>query len=181
MFRARQLILALQPLCEASGRFASAFTLARPARYLPPDPFNLRLSTVNLPFLSPFRATLTDTPQFAENTATLSPAFATLARPVTPNPFVCHSYEKHPGWGMHPRAFSPIFRLVGAIPFRIRTYEKATRNPFRMRTSKTQHLKSFRIRTYEKRGRGSRAIPQPAPALCYSQSLVNILSAGRTR
>jgi hypothetical protein len=40
------------------------------------------------------------------------------------------------------------------ISFIIRTYAKRARNPFRIRTSKTQHLKPFRIRTYRKKGRG---------------------------
>src|SRR5580692_2251014 len=44
---------------------------------------------------------------------------------------------------------------AGANSFRIRTYLKSTRNPFRIRTSKTEHLKSFRIRIYEKTGRGA--------------------------
>ena len=39
--------------------------------------------------------------------------------------------------------------------FIIRTYAKHTRNPFRIRTSKTLDLKSFRIRTYKKGGRGA--------------------------
>jgi len=38
--------------------------------------------------------------------------------------------------------------------FIIRTSTKHTRNPFRICTSKTKHLKPFRIRTYEKKGRG---------------------------
>jgi hypothetical protein len=48
---------------------------------------------------TPLSATLTDTPQFHENKATLSPAFATLTRRVKPNSFVCHSYRKHRGVG----------------------------------------------------------------------------------
>ena len=48
---------------------------------------------------TPFFATLTASPQHAENSATLSPFPATLTRPVTLNSFVCHSYKKHPGWG----------------------------------------------------------------------------------
>jgi hypothetical protein len=42
---------------------------------------------------------------------------------------------------------------------RILTYEKWLRNPFTIRTSKTQDLKSFRIRTYEKTGEGGPARP----------------------
>src|SRR5579859_1803721 len=50
---------------------------------------------------------------------------------------------------------------LASIPFRIRTYEKSTRNPFRIRTSKTQHLKSFRIRTYEETREGVGSVGQP--------------------
>ena len=38
--------------------------------------------------------------------------------------------------------------------FTIRTSANRTRNPFRMNTSKTKHLKLFRINTYEKTGGG---------------------------
>jgi len=54
----------------------------------------------NLPSLfcvSSFPATLTGHRQLAENTTALSPAFATLTARVKVNPFVCHSYRKHPG------------------------------------------------------------------------------------
>ena len=60
-----------------------------------------RSRRVNFPSLSPFPATLTSPLQPLENTATLSSAFATLTRRVNHNPFVCHSYAKHPGWGSH--------------------------------------------------------------------------------
>jgi hypothetical protein len=61
-----------------------------------------------------------------------------------------------------------------SIPFRIRIYEKSSRNSFRIRTSKTQDLKSFRIRTYEKTpGGGVLLLTRnptkdfcPEPALC---------------
>ena len=62
-------------------------------------PFNFKLSTVNFPPLTPFPATLTSHLQLSENKTTLSPAVATLTGLVKPNPFVCHSYKKHPGWG----------------------------------------------------------------------------------
>src|SRR5271169_2170900 len=39
-------------------------------------------------------------------------------------------------------------------PLRIRIYEKSADNSFRIRTSKTRHLKSFRIRICEKSGGG---------------------------
>src|SRR5579863_2172129 len=60
--------------------------------------------------LSPFPATLTDHSQIVENSATLSPVFATLTSRVTHKSFVCHSYRKHRGWGSHKRverAFLP--------------------------------------------------------------------------
>jgi hypothetical protein len=56
----------------------------------------------NCPLLIPFPATLTDPPQLAENPATLSPVPATLTSRVKHNPFVCHSYKKHPGVGVSP-------------------------------------------------------------------------------
>ena len=146
-FRVRQLLPTSQPLRETSVHSASL-------RYHFCSSFNSAPSTVNLSSLCPFTATLADASQHTENKTTLSLAFATLTRLVNHKSFACHSYKKHPGWGIHPRAFSPIFRLLGAIPFRIRTYEKTTRNPFRMRTSKTQHLKLFRMNTYRKTGEG---------------------------
>ena len=110
------------------------------------------------------------------------PRRATLTRRVKPNPFVCHSYEKHPGVGVRRQTFllsySSIFSVnsVNSAPSvpsalnslppiciastiansrRIRTYAKHTRNPFRIRTSKTQHLKPFRMNTYRKTGEGA--------------------------
>ena len=70
-------------------------------------PFNFKLSTacpersrrVNFRPLTPFPATLTSHLQLSENKTTLSPAVATLTSRVKPNPFACHSYKKHPGWG----------------------------------------------------------------------------------
>jgi hypothetical protein len=133
-----------------------------------PSPFNFKLSTINLPSLSPFLATLRDRSQLTEKSATLSPVPATLTRRVKYNPFACHSYRKHPGWGSHPS--SQVFsfcnlttrhsRLVypeasrrTTISFRICTSPKRARNSRRIRTSKTQDLKPFRIRTYKKTGR----------------------------
>ena len=48
--------------------------------------------------VSLFLAALTALPQPNEIKVILSPAFATLASHVKANPFVCHSYKKHPGW-----------------------------------------------------------------------------------
>jgi hypothetical protein len=55
--------------------------------------------------------------------------------------------------------FSASLRPSIAIPFRIRTYAKTARNPFRMRTSKRKDLKLFRINTYKKTGRGAPCNP----------------------
>jgi len=126
--------------------------------------FNFQLSAVNLLSLTPFPATLTSPSQIAENTTTLSPAFATLTSRVKHKPFVCHSYRKHPGGG------TPSIIIFGRVsshfscysvpnPLRIRTYKKRARNSRRIRTYKTQHLKSFRIRTYKKIGGGVGALP----------------------
>ncbi len=57
-------------------------------------------SSVNSPSLSCFLATLADKPQLTENSPTLSPVPATLTGRAKHNPFVCHSYRKHPGWGI---------------------------------------------------------------------------------
>ena len=141
------------------------------------SPVAHRRSPLALTPLTPFLATLIVASQLTENPATLSPVLATLTRRVKPNPFVCHSYKKHPGWGSHssnqnpaflpaPNHKSPVTARVLSLPpvtsyqsrmtksFIIRTYAKHTRNPFRIRTSKTLDLKSFRIRTYEKKGGG---------------------------
>jgi len=64
--------------------------------------------------VSPFLATLTGLPQLNEKKTTLSLVFATLMSHVKVNPFVCHSYEKHPGWGSHlssQRGFTRFVRL----------------------------------------------------------------------
>ena len=98
--------------CHPERSEGSAFRIPvlaalRVSAFSSPDvcSFNSKLSTacperrVNFPSLSPFPATLTSPLQPLENTATLSPAFATLTRHVNHNPFVCHSYAKHPGGG----------------------------------------------------------------------------------
>ncbi len=107
--------------------------------------------------VSPFLATLTSHLQLTENTATLSPAFATLTDRVRHNSFVCHSYRKHPGWGSHRSSQIFFFRNLttrlsplSAMSFVIRTYGKSASNSCRIRTSKTQDLKPFRMNTSEK-------------------------------
>ena len=135
--------------------------------------------------LSPFLATLTDTTQFHENKTTLSLVFATLTRLVTHCPFVCHSYEKHPGSHLSSqRSFRSGFSRPNFLPtrhsplatklLRIRTYEKRACNSRRIRTSKTQDLKPFRIRTYEKnRGEGSSLLTRsPFHRNAYSSSTI---------
>ena len=85
--------------------FSSLCALGASAFSSFPLPFNI--STFELSNLqtilpaSPFFATLTRPLQPLENTTTLSPAVATLTSRVKVNPFVCHSYKKHPGWGSH--------------------------------------------------------------------------------
>lgn len=61
-----------------------------------------------------------------------------------------------------------------AIPFRICTYAKSTRNSCRIRSSKTHHFKSFRIRTYEKRGGGVQG--GVAPNAFSESSVVHLLA-----
>ncbi len=78
-----------------------------------------QLLAVSAP-VSPFPATLTSSLQLAENTATLSPAFATLADHVKHKSFVCHSYTKHRGVGYlaesNGLSFPLKFRQLAAIP-----------------------------------------------------------------
>jgi hypothetical protein len=62
--------------------------------------------------VTPFVATDTAASQLTENPATLSPVFATLTRRVKPNPFVCHSYKKHPGDGAHSSNQNPAALLA---------------------------------------------------------------------
>src|SRR5208282_3079201 len=64
-----------------------------------PDLYALCVSASSFPSLSPLPATLANCPQLHENTATLSPVFATLTDCVKHKSFVCHSYRKHGGWG----------------------------------------------------------------------------------
>ena len=149
--------------CHPERSEGSAFLLLLATRHLP-------LTTVSL---TPFPATLADDLQLAENTATLSPLPATLTSRVKLNPFVCHSCKKHPGWGAaiavlpvtshkSPVTSSALFlppaanhKSQVAKSFTIRTSAKRARNSRRIRTSKTQDLKSFRMNTYRKTGEGA--------------------------
>ena len=70
--------------------------------------------------ISPLSATLTTHLQLTENKTTLSLLFATLTRRVKANPFVCHSYKKHRGWGIPCAAGNPardfLTRSVATMP-----------------------------------------------------------------
>jgi len=126
--------------------------------------------TAGLLAVSPLAATLTWAPQLTENTATLSPSFATLTSRVNPNSFVCHSYRKHPGVvPLHARIDlsvpRPVFVVAGnpftASPLFLppaKSHRSRVTNFLEINTSKTRTkqttLTTFRINTYEKR-RGS--------------------------
>jgi hypothetical protein len=125
-----------------------------------PSPLCFDPLAVNSPSLTPLSAALPNSPQQTEIKASLSPFPATLTDFANYKPFVCHSYKKTGGWGEG--LLSPCVSAesvngtrrcdptCSSKPFTFRTYAKRNRNPFRMNTSKTQHLNSFRIRTYEK-------------------------------
>ena len=182
-FRPRRLLRPRSPLsCHPERSEGSAFrlsTLHAPSvsAFSSSDvcPFHFKLSTAcpehsrrfNFPPLTPFPATLTSHLQLAENKTTLSPAVATLTSRVKPKSFACHSYKKPRGWGylLQAKIFSfgnltTNYSPLSTISFIIRTYEKHTRNPFGIRTSKTRHLKPFRMNTYKKRGWGSLEDPR---------------------
>jgi hypothetical protein len=69
--------------------------------------------------VTPLFATLTSHLQSTENKATLSPFPATLTYCVKHNPFVCHSYRKHPGWG--------YILQIESLPKGLRTLERSRR------------------------------------------------------
>ena len=89
----------------------------------------------------------------------LSHSSALFKKECSPNPFSINTLRTllQNTRGVRPKSipYSALSRSFAPNSFTIRTYAKHTRNPFRMRTSKTQHLKSFRIRTYEKKGEGA--------------------------
>jgi excinuclease ABC subunit C len=62
--------------------------------------FDFQLSTLNWISLTTLPATLARSLQITEKPTTLSPAFAALTSRIKHNPCVCHSYKKHPGWGV---------------------------------------------------------------------------------
>jgi hypothetical protein len=113
--------------------------------------------------VSPFPATLTNHLQLIENTATLSPFAATLTSRVKHNPFVCHSYKKHPGW------VSAIVNLfvaqtsVCALLRQSASQRSAAKDPQELKnlavlpvaSHQSQITKPCRIRTCEKRADNS--------------------------
>jgi hypothetical protein len=115
---------------------------------------------------------------------------ATLTGRVKHNPFVCHSYRKHPGSHLSSqRSFRSGFSwpnflrtrhsLLSTISFTICTSEKTACNSFRIRTSKTQYLKPFRMNTYKKTGEGGASIPivpRPAARFCQGRSWPRVYS-----
>jgi hypothetical protein len=108
------------------------------------SPFNVKLLIVNCHSRSPLPATLTSR--------------------VNLNPFVCHSYRKHPGWGyiLQPEVFTlhtltTHCSLLSTNSLTIRISAKRAPNSHRIRTSKTQDLRPFRMRSYKKTGEGGGA------------------------
>src|SRR5579859_649731 len=135
--------------------------------------------------LTPFPATLRRKSQLIENTAALSPVLATLTRHVHRNPFVCHSYKKHPGGGytLQPaisfRNLTTRHSPLTTKSFAIRTSKKLAHKLFRMNTSKTQDLKPFRMNTYKKTREGGASIPivpRPAARFCQGRSRPRVYS-----
>ena len=90
------------------------------------------------------------------------------ARPLSPRlAFAAGSVSSPPFRSLQTSQPSKLSTVPRAIPFGIRTYEKCVPNPFGIRTSKTQDLKSFRIRTYKKTGGGG---PPPNAGLARANS-----------
>jgi|HubBroStandDraft_2_1064218.scaffolds.fasta_scaffold33520_2 hypothetical protein len=116
-----------RPLCAlrvfpSHSKFA--LPLTRPIEALASIPVRVRYSSLvtrhfpseseKYSSLSPFPGALTSSLQLIERTTALSPAFAPLTNPFTPNPFVCHSYKKTPGGGytsLLPRHRSQLLAL----------------------------------------------------------------------
>src|SRR5579859_2494932 len=107
----------------------------------------IRSSLATAP-LTPFPATLSGESQLIENPAALSPVLATLTRHLHLNPFVCHSYKKHPGGG---------YTLQPAISFRNLTtrHSPLTTKSFAIRSSIKPAHKLFRMNTSKKPGGGT--------------------------
>src|SRR5579859_4100297 len=122
--------------------------------------------------LTPFPATLSGKSQLIENPAALSRVLATLTRHVHRNPFVCHSYKKHPGGGC---------TLQSAISFpnlATRHSPLATKS-FAIRTSIKPAHKLFRMNTSKKTREGGASIPivpRPAARFCQGRSRPRVYS-----
>ena len=123
-----------------------------------PAPSSEYWSPLTTALLTLLFAALTDHQQLTENPATLSPCPATLTRRVNHNPFVCHSYKKHPGVG----GVTAFKRQIFDSPHSLRTERSGFRVsvlvfqfPLATRRSPLATI-PFRIRTYEKTpgGRG---------------------------
>src|SRR5579859_5846186 len=121
--------------------------------------------------LTPFPATLSGESQLIENPDALSRVVATLTCHLHHNPFVCHSYKKHPGARIpsecHPergegssfsRSFSPLPRqshpskgnpaIVAALSLPLVTsHQSRITNSFIIRTSIKPAHKLFRMNT----------------------------------
>jgi len=148
----------------------------------------IRSSLATAP-LTPFPATLSAESQLIENPATLSPVVATLTRHLHHNPFVCHSYKKHPGGGctLQPAISFPNLATrhsplatswVHPLP-PVTSHQSRITKSFIICTSKTQHLKPFRMNTYKKTREGGASIPivpRPAARFCLGRSRPRVYS-----
>jgi hypothetical protein len=84
-----------------SGMFERASVSFPPLGLHPPSPaVRVQSSASTCRPVTPLFATLTRTPQLAEKSAALSPAFATLTQHLNHKSFVCHSYRKSGGVGV---------------------------------------------------------------------------------
>jgi hypothetical protein len=85
--------------------------------------------------VTPLFATLTKNSQLTENSATLSPAFATLARYATSKSFACHSYRKLPGWSTPPSSSSLTSQAEPALRAKLKGSPFSRRSPLATRHS----------------------------------------------
>jgi hypothetical protein len=109
---------------------ARQFVRCCPASLPPCSP--LAASSSRYVPVSLLSATRRSHPQLLENTAILSPATAALApridaklTRVNHNPFICHSYEKHPGWGMPLQSSRLLFPRTPSGPAQRRPQPKS--------------------------------------------------------
>jgi hypothetical protein len=118
--------------------------------------------------LTPFLASPRGKSQLTENPAALSRGVATLTRHIHHNPFVCHSYKKHPGWGPAIVHFFVAQTSVCALSRQSASQRSQTKYPHELRNladlpvaslsrvcrdHESPVTKSFAIRTYEKPAR----------------------------